>query len=183
MVSSQEKPDLLPQLELDKAEYDKYFGAETADCKNCLNCRSKPISIVFMNCGHMVVCEDCLSEVSEYCLICSSPILRAIKTLVDEEATLSKPSRMRNEELDQHFREDEEQGRMSIIQEDPISESIQGDTSRSSSLSSRGSYPINRNVVQNDNNDQSLEDELFDMIDVGMRMADKSRLQESFIEP
>lgn len=38
--------ELLETLDEDKARYDKYFGFETAESKNCLICRKNRISIV-----------------------------------------------------------------------------------------------------------------------------------------
>lgn len=116
--------DLLPQLEHDKAEYDKFFGSETTKSKTCLVCREKPISIVFLNCGHMVICHHCLPKMEENCPICKNPIIRAIKTLVDENATLENVTRVKDKELSEHF---EKSDRMSVIKENSSSETSDDD--------------------------------------------------------
>lgn len=125
-----EAGQLLDTLEEDKARYDKYFGFETADSKNCLICRVKPISIVFMNCGHMVVCEDCLPKIDDICPICNNVIVRAIRTLVDEKATLEQHSRIRDDDLSENF---DNQDKMSVIEENR-QDSIMNDESQDEGL-------------------------------------------------
>lgn len=50
----------------------------------------------------------------DVCLICNNEIVRAIKTLVDEKATLEQLTRVRDDELSEKF---ESQDKMSVIEE------------------------------------------------------------------
>ena len=50
----------------------RYFGTETLIDNICLNCRKNFISIVFMNCGHAIICENCVDSISDVCPLCKN---------------------------------------------------------------------------------------------------------------
>jgi hypothetical protein len=47
----------------------------------CIRCKNKEICMLFVNCGHLVTCEDC-SKMFEFCSYCDARIKKRIKTFL-----------------------------------------------------------------------------------------------------
>lgn len=56
--------------------------ATLSDEKDCCICLDRKVTIVFVPCGHLIVCEDCSKQISnakQECPICRNPVRQHIK--------------------------------------------------------------------------------------------------------
>ena len=74
-----EKSDQLLAIVSQKLkETNKYFGTETLAENMCLLCKSQKVSIIFMNCGHAIVCQFCVKHIKQICILCKNRIKYSI---------------------------------------------------------------------------------------------------------
>lgn len=74
-----EKSDQLLAIVSQKLkETNKYFGTETLAENMCLLCKKHKVSIIFMNCGHAIVCQFCVKHIKQICILCKNRIQYSI---------------------------------------------------------------------------------------------------------
>ena len=70
---------LLEILEKGQAEFEKQFGEQEVGDKSCLECRVRDISVIYLDCGHALFCEECVGKYTQKCMLCKNRIRQMIK--------------------------------------------------------------------------------------------------------
>ncbi|XP_044754066.1 mitochondrial E3 ubiquitin protein ligase 1 [Coccinella septempunctata] len=72
-----QEAEIKRQLEESRKERRKKTRAkDMIESQVCVVCRTNPIEIILLPCGHVCLCEDCSDDIQESCPVCRSPIER-----------------------------------------------------------------------------------------------------------